>query len=198
MALVLLGPGSTGAGEPGLQLVQLAPNGAPGIFSSLAFGELPAGQPIAVTPFSDDALSLSVKARFTEALQGAGRPVADLAPLTLSFETRMIEGRFSQAEASMGRFEADIDGARINLNIWSSSQDSLLGGRQKADPPARKVNLLHMNVVLRDRASGKIMWRADAYCEMLTADRARVAGSMVAPLIASLGRSVEGQPFDIE
>ncbi len=55
-----------------------------------------------------------------------------------------------------------------------------------------------MNVLLRDRESGKILWQGDAYCEMLIADQARIAGSMVAPLTASLGRSVKGQPFDIE
>jgi hypothetical protein len=195
-----LGPGPVGAGtlESRLQLAQLAANGAPGIVTTIALGAISDGQPIAVTPFADDDLSLAVKARFEVALRAAGRPVSDSAPLTLSFDTRMIAGRFSETEANMGRFEADDAGMRLNLNIWSSSQDSLLGGRQKAGAPSRKVNLLHMNVVLRDRVTGKILWQGDAYSEMLTADRARIASSMVAPLTASLGRSVTGQPFDIE
>ncbi len=107
-------------------------------------------------------------------------------------------GVWSRAEANLGRFEANDAGAQVNLNIWSSSRDSLFGGRQKAGAPSRKVNLLHMNVVLRDRETGKTLWQGDAYCEILTADQTRIAGSMVAPLTASLGRSVTGQPFDIE
>ncbi len=198
VALVALGPGAAGAGKSALQLAQLAANGAPGIVNTVALGELPGGQPIAVTPFADDDLSLSVKARFEAALRAAGRPVSDSAPLTLSFDTKMIGGRLTRAEANMGRFEADDEGVRLNLNIWSSSQDSLLGGRQKAGAESRKVNLFHMNVVLRDRETGKILWQGDAYCEMLIADQVRIAGSMVAPLTASLGRSVTGQPFDIE
>ncbi len=200
LMIAALGPGSAGAGnaETTLQLAQLAANGAPGIVNTVAFGELPDRQSIMVTPFADDDLSLSVKARFEAALRAAGRPVSDPAPLTLSFDTKVIEGRFTRAEANMGRFEANDEGVQINLNIWSSSQDSLLGGRQKAGAPSRKVSLLHMNVVLRDRETGKTLWQGDAYCEMLTADRDRIAGSMVAPLTASLGRSVTGQPFDIE
>jgi hypothetical protein len=200
LMLMALGPGSAGAGnlEPRLQLAQLAANGAPGIVTTVAFGDLPDGQPVAVTPFADDDLSLSVKARFEVALRAAGRPVSDSAPLTLSFDTKMIEGRWSRAEANLGRIEANDADAQLNLNIWSSSQDSLLGGRQKAGAPSHKVNLFHMNVVLHDRETGKTLWQGDAYCEMLTADQARIAGSMVAPLIASLGRSVTGQPFDIE
>ena len=200
MMLVVLSPGSAGArnSEATLQLAQLAPNGAPGIVTTVALGDLPDRLPIAVTPFSDDHLSLSIKARFEAALREAQRPVSDSAPLTLSFEMNVIAGRFTQGESSMGRLEADHDGVEVNLNIWSSTQDSLLGGREKAEAPSRKVSLLHMNVVLRDRETGSTLWQGDAYCEMLIADQMRIAGSMVAPLTANLGRSVTAQPFDIE
>jgi hypothetical protein len=198
--LVALGPALAGAGvtDTARQLAQLAPNGAPGILTTVALVDLPDGLPIAVTPFADDNLSLAVKARFEAALHAANRPVSETAPLTLSFETKVIAGRFTQDQTRLGRFEADEDGVQFNLNIWSSSQDSLLGGRQKANAPSRKANLLHMYVVLRDRETGKTLWHGDAYSEMLTADQSRIAGSMVGPLTANLGRSVTAQPFDIE
>jgi len=200
MLLVALGSASTGAGNTGTndQLAQLAPNGAPGIVTTAALGDLPDGLAITVTPFADDLLSLSIKSRFEAALLAANRPVSEDAPLTLSFETKVIAGQFMQGQARLGRFEADEDGLQFNLNIWSSNQDSLLGGRQKTEAPYRKVNLLHMNVVLRDRETGKTLWHGDAYCEMLTSNQLRIAGSMVAPLTENLGRSVTEQPFDIE
>ena len=201
-ALVLVAPGPepAWAGGPGAarQYAQLAANGAPGIVTALALGEVPPERPIAVTPFADDDLSMAVKARFEEALRGIGRGVADSAPMRLSFEIELIRGRFSRAEGSLGRFEADSGDVRLNLNVWSSSQDSLLGGRQTGTAESRRANLLHMNAVLRDRDTGKILWQGDAYCEMLSADEARIANSMVVPLTANLGRSVEAQPFDIE
>lgn len=200
LAVVTLGPAWADAGgsAPAGQFAQLAANGAPGIVSTVAFGEVPPERPIAVTPFGDDDLSMRVKARFEEALRQAGRSVAEAAPLTLSFETRLIQGRFSRAEGNMGRFEADTGGMELNLNVWSSSQDSLLGGRQTGTAESRRANLLHMNAVLHDRATGKTLWQGDAYSEMLSSDEARIAASMVAPLAANLGRSVKQQPFDIE
>ena len=143
LALVAVGPGSAGAGngQTSLQLAQLAANGAPGIVTTASLDDLPEGLPIAVTPFDDNDLSLSVQARFEAALRAAGWPVSDSAPLTLSFETKVIEGRFTQAETSMGRFEADHDGMQLNLNIWSSNQDSLLGGRQKTEAPSRHLRV---------------------------------------------------------
>ena len=199
-ALVAPGPEPVWAGGPAAarQYVQLAPNGAPGIVTTVALGEVPPERSIAVTPFADDDLSMTVKARFEEALRRVGRGVADSASMTLSFETALIRGRFSRAEGNMGRFEADSGGMRLNLNVWSSSQDSLLGGRQAGTGESRQANLLHMNAVLRDRETGKVLWQGDAYCEMLSADKARIASSMVVPLTANLGRSVEAQPFDIE
>ena len=81
---VALGSASAGAGNTGTegQLSQLAPNGAPGIVTTAALGDLPDGLAIAVTPFADDHLSLSIKSRFEAALRAAHRPVSDMAPLT--------------------------------------------------------------------------------------------------------------------
>ena len=189
---------ASAASEASHQLAQLAPNGAPGIVNAVALVPVAPDRPIAVTPFDDDDLSLAVKTRFEDELRRLGRPVSDSASLTLSFETRVIEGRFSRTEGNMGRFEGGSDGLRLDLNIWSSTQDSLLGGDRTGKSESRQANLLHMNVVLRDRGTGRTLWQGDAYCEMLTTDTLRIAASMVGPLVASLGRSVRQRPFDIE
>ena len=55
-----------------------------------------------------------------------------------------------------------------------------------------------MNVVLRDRGTGRTLWQGDAYCEMLTTDTLRIAASMVGPLVANLVQSARRWPFDIE
>lgn len=180
------------------QLAQLAPNGAPGIVNAVALAPVAPDRPVAVTPFDDDDLSLAIKARFEDELRRLGRPVAESAPLALSFETRVIEGRFSRTAGNMGRFEGGSDGLRLDLNIWSTTQDSLLGGQRTGESETRQANLLHMNAVLRDRDTGRTLWQGDAYCEMLTADTLRIAASMVGPLVANLGRSARQRPFDIE
>ena len=60
------------------------------------------------------------------------------------------------------------------------------------------LRITGMNAVLRDRESGRVLWQADAFCEMLTTDTGRIAASMVAPLVRNLGRSAEREAFDIE
>lgn len=197
--LILAGPGIGAAGaDPRIEALtaQLGPGGAPGVVKTVAYAPLPPGLAITVKPFDDNDLNLAVKRRFEQELGRISRPVSETAVLVLSFETRVVEGEFSGRPGTMGRFEGGTGGARVELNVWSSTKDSLLGGRQAAG--ARRGNVFHMNVVLRDRRSAKTLWQGDAYSAMPTGDTPRIARSMVRPLVTSLGRTVEGEPFEIE
>jgi hypothetical protein len=178
-------------------LAQLGPNGAPGIVNSTAFGHVTPGLSVAVSPFDDTDLNLAVKTRFEEELERTSRTISEQAVLRLSFDTQVIQGRFSGDGPTLGRFEGDSErGVHFEFNIWSSTKDSMLGGRQKRD--SRKANVFHMNAELRDERTGKVLWQADAFCEMLTPDRLRIARSMVRTLVANLGRTAKSAPFDIE
>jgi hypothetical protein len=181
-----------------LQVAQLAPNGAPGIVNSVNLGPVDPEAPITVRPLDDSRESLEIKRRFDGALRQAGYAVSDYVAATeLSFETEVIEGRFSGDGRNFGRFEGNSDrGINLQLNLWSNAKDSVLGGRQKKVD--RQANVYHMNAVLRNRETGKTLWQGDAFCEMLTPDIERIAASMIPPLVRSLGRSVEGETFNIE
>ncbi len=194
MALGAFALSSSVAGE---QLAQLGPNGEPGIFNSVNFIPADPQATITVRPLDDSKESLEIKRRIEAALREAGYAVSDhTAAIELSFETEVIEGRFSGESGSLGSLRGGDGGVRLDFNIWSSSKDSLLGGRQKKDD--RRANVFHMNAVLRDRESGTVLWQGDAFCEMLIADHARIANSMVWPLVRNLGRTVRREPFQIE
>ncbi|MFQ5773283.1 MAG: hypothetical protein ACE5GS_02085 [Kiloniellaceae bacterium] len=181
---------------PEMRLAQLGPGGAPGIVNAVAFAPVAPGLAIAVKPFDDNELNLAIQQRLEDELRGVSRPISDDAVLGLWFETEVIQGRFPGAAGDLGRFEGGSSGVRFELNIWSSSRDSILGGRRKGEP--RRANVFHINAILRDGRSGKTLWQGDAFCEMLTPDTLRIARSMIRPLVAGLGRTVKGEPFDIE
>jgi hypothetical protein len=198
LVLVLALAAGGAAAAQGAQLAQLGPNGAPGIINSVDFRPVEPLAEVTVRPLDDSKESLEIKRRFDAALRQSGYKVSDYtADTELSFETAVIEGRFSDGGRNIGRFEGSSDrGVNFQLNLWSSTEDSVLGGRQKRD--SRQANVFHMNAVLRDRASGRILWQADAFCEMLTPDTGRIAASMIPPLVESIGQTVKGRPFDIQ
>ncbi len=196
--LLAQGPGAALGSDwaPERQSAQLAPNGAPGVVKTVAYAAVDFERPIMVTALDDDEVNLAIKARIEDELRRAGRAVAAHGSLRLSFETKVIAGRFVATEGDMGRFEANSGGVNLQLNIWSTSRDSLLGGRQKRD--GRQANVFHMNATLRDQETGRVLWQGDAFCAMLSADTERIGASMVAPLIANLGRTTKDAPFHIE
>ena len=172
--------------------------GAPGVMKSVAYAPIAAEHSISVAPVDDTDLNLRIKDLFEGELTATGRATSDQAAVTLSFETRVIQGHFSEGLPDLARLQAGTDvGVDFQMNVWSSTQDSLLGGRQRKDE-VRRANVFHINVVLRDQGSGEVLWQGDAFSEMVVPDELRIARSMVRPLVTNLGQTVTQEPFDIE
>jgi hypothetical protein len=178
------------------QVSQAVESDAPGVVKTLSLVPLAPESSVAVRPFDDSDANLMIKRRFEEELAEARRPLSDDARLVLSFETAVLEGRFPKDGGTLGSLQAGSQETRLDLNVWSTTKDSVLGGRQARDP--RRANVVHMNAVLRDTRSGKTVWQGDAYSKLIGGDALRVARSMVRPLVANLGRTVTNEPFEIE
>ena len=172
--------------------------GAPGVMTSVAYGTVTPGLSIAVAPIDDVDLNLRIKELFEQELTATSRTISEQAVIELTFETRVIQGRFGEGLPDLARLQAGTDvGVDFQMNVWSSTQDSLLGGRQPKEK-VRQANVFHINAVLRDQRSGEVLWQGDAFSEMVIPDELRIARSMVRPLITNLGRTVTREPFDIE
>ena len=100
MALGAFAASPPAAGE---QLARLGPNGEPGIINSINFIPADPQATIAVRPMDDSKESLEIKRRIDAALREAGYAVSDYtADIELSFETEVIEGRFSGESGTLG------------------------------------------------------------------------------------------------
>lgn len=199
-----LAGGETQLGQT--QLVQ-AGTGSPGRVSTVLYKALPQGLPVEVTTFDDSDLNLDIKARLVEALQKRGQMVSGDAPMELSFESEVMQGQLPEAsDSSFGRITGGSDaetgnrgsstGVNVEVNVWSSTQNSVLGGRREGTKGDQAM--FHINAVLRDRESGEVLWQGDAFSTLVGQDHDRIARSMVEPLAGGFGRTVTNQPFDIE
>ena len=186
------------------QIVQTS--GAPGSVSSVLFHDLPEGLPIEVATFDDTDTNLEIQARFAEELEKSGYLIAEDAPLELSFTSEVVQGDLRKRSGSLGRIGASNEqdrgtrgsdsGVDVEVNVWSSTQDSVLGGRQSASGSGRHAKM-HINALLRDRGSGQVLWQGDAFSDLVMADERRLARAMVRPLVDAIGRSVKNEPFQV-
>jgi len=182
---------------------------APGMITSQAFKDFSATAPITVTPYDDNDLNLQLKAEFETELQANERKVAEAKTgLLLLFESKIIPAEQAPRRPSLGSVSArsgrgddpsrqdngDDVQVDVNVNVWSNTQDSVLGGRQEAQDIGASV--FHINAVLRDQANGEVLWQGDAYYELQSPDAERVARAMVPPLVDNLGKSTANEPFE--
>jgi len=208
VALVLSLGWAAAAEEPQViqagQMAQTA--GAPGSVSSVLYHDLPVGLPIEVATFDDTDTNLEIQARFVKELEKSGYLVAEEAPLELSFTSEVIQGDLRRKSGSLGRIGASTEqdrgtrgsdvGVDVELNVWSSTQDSVLGGIQPQAGSGRHAQM-HINALLRDRSSGQVLWQGDAFSALVISDERRLARAMVKPLVDAFGRSVKNEPFQV-
>ena len=191
--------------ETSAQLAQ-GSGGSPCVLTSGELRKMPEGLPLQVTTYDDSETNLEIKEGLAEALERNGFLVSDGAPLELSFKSEIIQGRIAERIPSLGRVGASNEqvvgnegserGIDVQVNIWSSSKDSVLGGR-KSEAGSSRSPRFHINAQLRDLDDDRVIWQADALCEMLTSNEARIIKSMVGPIASSVGRTVPRSAFDI-
>lgn len=172
---------------------------APGMVTAQTFQAPPAGFSVAVAPYDDSELNLKLKADFETALAGrwqARKAEEPAAAFLLLFESEVVPANLAPPPPSLGSARLSDGGAEVNVNVWSSSQDSVLGGRQQA--PEAGTNVFHINAVLRNRKSGEVAWQGDAYYVLREPATERVARALVSPLVDRIGQSIVREPLNFD
>jgi len=197
VALVLL-PAVGRAQEAAPAEVAASPTS--GFVTARTLGKSPDNPLVFVSPYDDSELNLKLKADFESRLAETGKArlaaKENAASYLLLFETEVMAADQAQRQPSLGTARADQESAEVNVNVWSTTQDSVLGGRQAGPPPGSSV--FHINAVLRDQKSGEVVWQGDAYYVLREPETERVARGLVSPLVTRLGETVAREPIEIE
>ncbi len=167
--------------------------GGEGIVNAVAFSAIPEELVVEVTLYDDTDLDLAIRDEMIEALEAAKHAVSDGAPFELSLETDEEAIRYSSKSPSLGElsFGGGID---VEMNVWSSTQDSLLGGRQERTV-RRGENHFEIRAVLRDRQAGSVVWEGRATVQGDRGSAAPIMRKMVDSLVANLGQTVDDGTF---
>ena len=106
-------------------------------------------------------------------------------------------GRFVADGPSLGRLSSTSDEtSRFEMNIWSSSQDSILGGRF-SEREGRTFSSFEIEAVLRERSLGEVVWEGRAIVETDGGQAEPYVPQMVESLVRSLGQTVRERTFPV-
>lgn len=167
-----------------------------GVLQAVSYREVPDPLSLSVILFDDSKLDLRIRDEMLAALQRANHDLGDNPLFELEVSSAARSGRFVADGPSLGRLSSDPEDTRLEMNIWSSSQDSILGGRY-SEREGRTFSSFEIEAVLRERSLGEVVWEGHAIVET---DRGRAepyVPQMVESLVRSLGHTVRERTFPV-
>lgn len=157
--------------------------------STTSYESLPADAAFRIETPSDDVRSRHVADLVEDALRARGYAVEEAAPLVMAIE---VPGGWDDGgEPDLGMFEVGTQhGLELRLNIWSSSEDSLLRprSRERVAPPPHRIRLS-----LHDRQAGRYLWHGEAEAEADFRGFLTISREMVPVLVDALGETVQAR-----
>ena len=151
---------------------------------------------VQLTPADDSDLYLAVKDGVRRAVEHAGHPVREKAPLELYYALNETAVEIREEGQTLGKVDVRTVNSQVRsqllVNVWSNKQDSLLGGRRTGSG-IRVSNVLIATFELNRQDNGRCVWRGEGAVE-LGADTAQD----VAPGLADAVATRIGQGIDRE
>lgn len=175
---------------------QTAAAGGQGELHAVSYREVPDRLMVSVTVLDNSDLDLRIRDEMVAELKQAKQSVADDAPFELELSSTLHPGNQKAADPSLGQLSSNTSNTQIEMNIWSSSQDSLLGGRQTGGE-SRTESSFEIRATLRERTLGDVVWEGRA---IVRAERDQVdpyLARMTQSLVQSLGHTVRDGTFPV-
>ncbi len=167
-----------------------------GVIQAVSYREVPNPLSLLVTLFDDSNLDLRIRDQMVASLERANHSLGDDPLFELELGSEVRSGRFVTGGPSLGRLSSNSDNTRLDVNIWSSSQDSILGGRN-SERSRRSFTSFEIEATLRERSLGEVVWEGHAIVEADRGQAEPYVPRMVESLVKSLGRTVRDGTFPV-
>ena len=156
---------------------------------------------IEISPADDTALYQSVDKPIRDAVTAAGHPIDKNGQVELYYSIHESPVRVKQGGGSLGRLEVRTIESRqhalLLLNVWSTREDSVLGGK-KTKAKEGISNYLLMAVELSRRDNGRCVWRGEGAAELSGQDEKALAGQLARTIMKFLGQAVSQEPVVLD
>jgi hypothetical protein len=177
---------------------------AQGYLNAFACGTLPQPVRIHVEVMDNTDENLKLKDLLERRLRSNGVVLSEAATLVLSLEaavsrqaTRLKPG--DMVDVRIGRDEPNLgqEGyARVHMNIWSTTRDSLLTGR-RSTVEEEGFDLVRLRASLNSREDGRCLWQGEIVHELGGEAPYRFAPKLIPLLADSLGKAVSRKPVHV-
>jgi len=170
---------------------------APGRLNAQAYRDVPATGSVRVRPYDDTRENRRLQTQIERAVERKGRRVEDRnADLALSFEIEVRQVGRAGPPQGIGSFTADRNDARLRLNLYSNSEDSIVNPRRAELGSSGSVQ--YTMVISLDDSRGTRLWQGTATLLGAPGDETSAYGAMARALIDEFGQTARQKPFRVE
>jgi hypothetical protein len=167
---------------------------ADAVVAAMACEALPKGAAFKLSPADDTPLYLMIDGRIRQAAARAGHPVRDDATLELYYSAVESIVEMRGQGPSFGRIDVRTLNreahAQLLVNVWSTSKDSIVGGRKTKDG-AVVSNHLIMSLELNREDNGRCVWRGEGAVALEGVTANQVAKGLADAVAAKLGKTID-------
>lgn len=183
-----------------------------GELSSTLMHPLPPRPTFAVRIYDDTKENLAFRRTFVDALRRAGYQTSREGAYVFSFATSITWKAKRQKELQSERVrrypvergEATLPTSRRDGD-FENNPETLMFGERRTTPPLiaprisnTEYDRLDISVTLRERESSRVVWTADLALPLLHEDRERIVRSILGPIIRTIGRDADHEPFEVK
>lgn len=146
------------------------------------------GFPYSIRLYDDTRVGRIAVEALTKELEGKGVFIDPEGAFQIDLSVERVSAAFDQAGGDLGYVGTGERGLELTMNIWSSRQDSLLGGRQQKGRTTSEP-LIHLNAIVRDNESNEVIWQGDALAPIRRADEEDAALEAAEAMAQVFGKS---------
>ncbi len=166
-----------------------------GVFRAVCYKEITDRVSLRVELYNDADLDLLIHSQIVDALRRANHTI-DVNPMfELSFRTHFHTAHFRKRNPTLGELSVG-DGIDLEMNIWSSTRDSVVTGRQDGTGYTGHTDF-EIHATLRELSLGQVVWGGHATALVNRSDAEHVMPSMVDVLVMNIGRTVREERFPL-
>ncbi len=161
------------------------------------YKELQYGFPYAIRLYDDTRMGRAAFKALQDELVRQGVLIDPNGVFRVDISVERISASFDESSGTLG-FVGTTDnnefvdtrpgGLELTMNVWSSRQDSLIGGRQKKRRSTSEP-FVHINAIVRDNESREAIWQGDALAPIYRADEEGAAFDAAGALARVFGKS---------
>jgi hypothetical protein len=158
--------------------------------------QLPSSPRIDVQISDDAPRFLRLRDRFIARMKKDAIEIAAGAPLVLFLDVQTVREIQEQRKGSMGQVNIGKGGGvSVRSNIWSNTDDSLIGGRKKT---ANRLSSdrLRITAALNGRDDGRCIWQGRLVHDLRGGDPDRAAERFLPVLAGAIGQSVQARQVE--